>query len=276
MDIRERRGKLTHLVLCGALAVLSCTAAAQEEKAAPPQGKAGGEQQVDRIMDTGVQRNEEARESQQRIDEIAESADKLLAEYKRELKVIEGLEVYNALLERQIDDQNRQLSELRQSIEEVAVIQRQITPLMLRMLEGLAEFIELDVPFLLEERRGRVERLRSVMASSDVTTAEKFRAVLEAFQIENDYGRTIEAYKGSLQLGGSERQVDFLRIGRIALLYQSHGGEYNGYWDKEKRAWQPVDDPAFRNQVARGLQIARKQVAPDLLMVPVPAPEGAK
>src|SRR5690554_3537546 len=194
--VKERGTKLKHLFLCSIFAAVSAAAAAQEGpqegKAAAPQGKAArGEQQVEQIMGTGVQRNEEARQSQQRIDEIAESTDKLLSEYKRELKVIEGLKVYNALLQRQLDDQNQQLAELRNSIEEVAVIQRQITPLMLRMLEGLAQFIELDVPFLLEERRGRVERLRSVMASADVTAAEKFRAVLEAFQIENDYGRTI-------------------------------------------------------------------------------------
>ncbi|MBI2969862.1 MAG: DUF3450 domain-containing protein [Gammaproteobacteria bacterium] len=238
---------------------------------------ASAQDKVDQIVDTGTQRSEEANASQQRVDQIAESTDKIVAQYKRELKVIEGLKVYNALLQRQLDAQQAELGQLQVSIEEVAIIQRQIVPLMLRMLEGLGQFIELDVPFLLEERRNRVTRLKATLERADVTSAEKFRAVLEAFQIENDFGRTIEAYKGSLEVApGKTQEVDFLRIGRIALLYQSVGGQYNGYWDKNGRSWQPLTEPEYRNHIAKGLQIARKQIAPDLIMMPVNAAEGVR
>jgi hypothetical protein len=228
--------------------------------------------QIDQIIDTGVKRNEESRESQQRVDKIAESTDKVVANYKRELKVIDGLKVYNALLQKQLDDQNAELRILQESIEEVAIIQRQIVPLMMQMLDSLGAFVELDVPFLLEERRNRVKRLSASLERADVTAAEKFRAVLEAFQIENDYGRTIEAYKGTLD----GREVDFLRIGRVALLYQSVGGQQNGYWDQARREWVTLTEPEYRNYITRGLQIARKQVAPDLLMIPVSAAEAAR
>ena len=230
---------------------------------------------VDQIVDTGVQRTEAAKESQDRINKIANSTEKVADKYKRELKVIEGLKVYNALLQRQLDDQVAELRQITESIEEVAVIQRQIVPLMLRMLDGLGQFIDLDIPFLLEERQHRVTRLKDTMDRSDVTAAEKFRAVLEAFQIENDYGRTIEAYKGSLEVApGNTQEVDFLRIGRVALLYQSVGGNFNGYWDQASRSFQPLTEPEYRNYIAKGLQVARKQVAPDLMMVPVSASEG--
>ena len=148
---------------------------------------------------------------------------------------------------------------------------------MLRMLDGLGQFIELDIPFLLKERRERVARLKATMDQADVTAAEKFRAVLEAVQIENEYGRTIEAYKGSLEVKqGNTQEVDFLRIGRIALLYQSVGGNFNGYWDQASRSWKPLTEPEYRNYIAKGLQIARKQIAPELIMVPVSAPEESK
>jgi hypothetical protein len=155
------------------------------------------------------------------------------------------------------------------------VIERQITPLMLKMVESLDQFVELDVPFLVEERRQRVTFLRGLLERSDVTVAEKFRRVLEAYEIENDYGRTIEAYKGTLELSGVTREVDFLRIGRTALLYQSVDGEVFGMWSQQDRGWAPL--PAeYRNQIRTGIRIARKQVAPNLLLLPIAAPEAGE
>jgi hypothetical protein len=111
-----------------------------------------------------------------------------------------------------------------------------------------------------------------MMERSDVSSAEKFRRVIEAYQIENDYGRTIEAYKGTVPINGNEQEVDFLRIGRVSLAYQSVGGAHTGTWDKETGGWIELEASEFKNQIADGLRVARKQVAPDLLIVPVPAP----
>jgi hypothetical protein len=114
--------------------------------------------------------------------------------------------------------------------------------------------------------------LGTLLERSDVTVAEKFRRLLEAYEIENDYGRTIEAYKGSLELDGAVREVDFLRIGRTALLYQTVDAEIFGMWDKSQGAW--VSLPAeYRNQIRSGIKMARKQVAPNLLILPIGAPE---
>jgi len=236
-------------------------------------GAVFAQDKVDEIVDRGVERNENAKDTQERIDKIAEETDKVVSDYKRQMKVIEGLKIYNQLLQRQLDDQQAEISDLQTSIEEVAIIERQITPLMLRMIEGLEKFIQADVPFLLEERMERVERLRSTMDRSDVTAAEKFRSVLEAYEIENEYGRTMEAYKGDVEIDGKERQVDFLKVGRIVLAYQSINGQQNGVWDQRNREWVELDTAEYKNRISKGLQIAREQVAPDLLMLPVSAAE---
>jgi hypothetical protein len=154
-------------------------------------------------------------------------------------------------------------------------MERQVMPLMLRMIEGLDQFVELDVPFLLEERRNRVAFLKTLLERSDVTVAEKFRRLLEAYEIENDYGRTIEAYKGTLELDGASREVDFLRVGRVALLYQTVDAEIYGMWDQANRTWAPLPGE-YRNQIRAGIKVARKQVAPNLLMLPIAAPENAQ
>jgi hypothetical protein len=167
------------------------------------------------------------------------------------------------------------MADLNNSIDQVSVIERQVTPLMLKMIDALEQFVELDVPFLLEERRNRVAFLGTLLERSDVTVAEKFRRLLEAYEIENDYGRTIEAYKGSLEVAGAVREVDFLRIGRTALLYQTVDAEHFGMWDTTKREWVPLS-AEYRNQIRSGIKMARKQVAPNLLILPIPTPEAVQ
>ena len=232
---------------------------------------------VDTIIDQGIQRNEAAKASQQRVDKIAGQTEKVVTDYKRELKVIDGLKVYNSLLQKQLDDQLSKIDELKQSISDVAVIERQITPLMLRMVDSLEEFIKLDVPFLLKERTDRIARLRKTIGASDVSAAEKLRNVLEAYQIEIDYGKTVEAYKDVLEVEGKQREVNFFRMGRISLVYQTDDKEYAGVWDQANHKWVPLDGADYRNQISLAIKIAKKQVAPDLVIVPIsaPTPEGS-
>lgn len=229
---------------------------------------------VDRVTQAGEKRADDGAAEQQRIEQVANQTDQLLAQYKTELKVVDGLKVYNGLLQRQIDNQEAEKTALANSIDSVALIERQIVPMMTRMIDSLEDFVELDSPFLLKERRDRLARLREMMERSDVTAAEKFRRVIEAYQIENDYGRTIEAYKGSVAIDGQDQEVDFLRIGRVSLSYQSVGGQHTGAWDPATRSFVPLPPETYKTNVAQGIRIARKQVAPDLLIVPVAAAEG--
>jgi hypothetical protein len=237
---------------------------------------AAGAQSVDDVLNAGDRNVRLAQASQERVDQIVDDTRSLLDQYNAVSKEIDGLEVYNALMDRQIRDQTEEMQRLADSIDQVTVMERQIMPLMLRMIDGLEQFIDLDVPFLVEERRARIGRLREIMERSDVSVAEKFRNVFEAYQVENDYGRTIEAYKGSLEVAGGSREVDFLRIGRVALLYQSVDGAYTGAWDKKAGAFVELDSSSARTNVGQGLRMARKQVAPDLLLLPIQAPEAAQ
>jgi hypothetical protein len=237
---------------------------------------AAGAQSVDDVLGAGDRRVRLAQASQEKIDEVVEDTRALVDQYNRVTKEIEGLEVYNALMDRQIRDQTAELQRLADSIDQVTVIERQIMPLMLRMIDGLEKFVALDVPFLIEERRDRVQRLHELMERSDVSVAEKFRNVLEAYQIENDFGRTIEAYKGTLEIEGGTREVDFLRVGRVALLYQTVDGAFTGAWSRDTGAFEPLTAGTTRTQVRQGLRMARKEVAPDLLILPVAAPEPVR
>lgn len=227
---------------------------------------------VQEIIDAGQARADAAKADQRRIEQVADQIDQIVVDYQTEAKVVDGLKVYNSLLQRQIDNQEAEMAAIAESIDNVELIERQITPLMTRMLDSLESFVELDTPFLIDERRERIGRLRDMMDRSDVTPAEKLRQVLEGFSIENDYGRTIEAYKGSLEVDGRTLEVDFLRIGRVSLTYQSVGGGVTGAWDNSARQWVELPPETYKTQVYEGLRVARKQIAPDLIVAPVAAP----
>jgi hypothetical protein len=157
-------------------------------------------------------------------------------------------------------------------MDQVDVINRQIFPLMERMIDGLEQSVKLDIPFLMDERNTRVAALKEIMERSDVSVAEKFRKVMEAYQIENDYGTTIENYTQSLTIDGATRSFNMLRIGRIGLYFQSDDTKITGRWDNGERTW--VVDNSARNEVRKGLRVARQLIAPELIVVPVPASEA--
>lgn len=232
------------------------------------------EDEVDQAIETGVRRTEQAQEAQQQIDRLSGDIEQRVEAYRSVEKEIEGLEVYVAQLRRQIADQESELGKLERSIENVTLVERQITPLMLKMVDALEQFVELDVPFLLEERRERLAELQSLIGRADVTVAEKFRKVMEAYQSEMEFGQTIEAYRGSLALSGEPQEVEFLRLGRVALLYRSLDGEDVGVWDQEDGAWESLG-ASYRGEVERGLRIAREQAAPDLIRLPLPVAQAA-
>ena len=220
------------------------------------------------VVDEAAKINESAAKSQEKINGITDQIDSKLQQFKTLMKEIEGLEVYNTQLRKQIGSQEQEMTDLNAAIDEVSVVERQITPLMIRMIDGLEQFIELDVPFLPEERANRVADLKAMMDRADVAASEKFRRVMEAFQVEMDYGRTMEAYSGIHSIDGQERDVEFLRLGRTALIYQTRDASTQGVWNKQTRQWEELDS-SYRTQITKGLRMAKKQLAPDLLMLPV-------
>ena len=231
--------------------------------------------QLDQVMDiaTGIQ--VAAAKSQEQIDKLADDTDKLLGRYRTVNEQIDSLRNYNQQLEILLASQNAEITSLSTQIEDVTLVEREIMPLMSRMIGALEEFVEADVPFLIDERRARVGNLLDIMGRADVTVAEKYRRLVEAYQIENEYGRTIESYRAELQIGdGALRTVDFLRFGRVVLIYTTLDSSESGVWDADGNKW--VELPgSYRAAVRQGLRIARQQSAPDLVVLPIQAARSA-
>jgi len=220
-----------------------------------------------------VQRSSDlgSKDSQIIVSNLSDERQNLLGQYRLVLQQIDRLIAYNDYVERLIVDQEAQITDIRKQLDQFALIERGIVPLMLDSIDILDKFIDLDVPFLLEERKARVARLRTIMDLSDVTVSEKYRQIMDAYQIETTYGRDIEAYTGLLKIDGESRQVDFLRIGRTSLTYQTPDQEETGFWNKQAGQWEKLPNK-YQNYVTQGLRVARKQVTPNLLELPIEAP----
>jgi len=225
-------------------------------------------QSVDQILQAEDRRLDLAQQSQERINNIVDRTRSLEDQYRTINKEIDGLKVYNRLMVAQTNGQASVLEDISLSMQQVDVINRQIFPLMERMIDGLEQSVKLDMPFLLQERTDRVNLLTDIMERPDVSVAEKFRKVMEAYQIENDYGTTTEWYRESISLpDGSVRDYNMLRIGRIGLYFQSDDTKVTGRWDTDADDW--VLDSSARNEVRKGLRMAKQLIAPELILIPV-------
>lgn len=227
---------------------------------------------LNKAVDTQLKVEVAAQKSQQRIDALDDESRQMLAEYRAMLRQTESLNAYNNQLEKLVESQKNELVSIESQLVNIETTQREIVPLMLNMIKVLARFVALDMPFLPDERQNRIEQLQILMERADVSLAEKYRRVLEAYQVETEYGRTIEAYQDELSVDGNSRTVDFLRIGRIGLYYLTLDGKEVGHWDN---GW-TVLDSSYRKAVVKGLKIAKKQLPPDLLTLPMSATEVVK
>ncbi len=213
---------------------------------------------------------ESGRSSQKRIDEMDDAVVGIVANYRQALTETSSLKDYNDQLGVQTASQDEEIAALNQQLSEIDKTAREVTPLMSNMLATLETFVKLDTPFLPDERSKRIKGLKEMMGRADISVSEKYRRIVEGYQIEMEYGRTLEAYQGKVD----DKTVDFVRAGRVALLYQTLDGKETGYWDADAKGWKV--DNSYELDTKAGLKIAKKQSAPDFLVVPVHAPVEAK
>lgn len=228
---------------------------------------------LDEAIDTQVDTDIAAQESQEKIDNLADETTDMVAEYRDVLRQTQSLQAYNDQLEKLVDSQRSELESIGLQLRNIETTQRDIVPLMTKMIEVLEQFVALDIPFLQEERNNRIVALKTMMGRADVTLSEKYRRIMEAYQVETEYGRTIEAYQAELSGDGDSRTVDFLRIGRVSLYYLTLNGMEAGVWDAATQQWQPLSDD-YLQPIADGLKVARKQLPPDLLVLPLKTSGG--
>lgn len=231
-------------------------------------------QSLDSAVNMETQINQNSAASQSRVSNLARQTQDLLSEFRVVVRETESLKIYNDNLQNVVDDQHNEMASINRQLAGLEETNRGVVPLMLEMISSLERIVEADIPFRIEERRARVVRLRQMMDQAEVTASEKYRQVMEAFQSELEFGRTTEAYSDALPTTG--QTVEFLRVGRMLLVYQTSDHSVTGWFNPRSRVFEELDDDRFRLEVKDGLAIARNEKAPNLVMLPVPGPKAAK
>jgi len=230
---------------------------------------------LDSSMNIEKEMNKAAVSTQKTVDKLADQTADDAQTYQMTLQSIDSLKAYNASIEGYIRRQEAEMASIQAQMDGIDGTERAVIPMMEDMIETLEQFVHLDVPFLLPERERRINFLREVMLRVDVSNSEKYRKILEAYQVENDYGSSVEAYEEEITVGGEKKTVDFLRFGRIALVYQSRDEETRAYWDNASRSWVSIGDE-YRRSIRDGIKMARGQANLDLVHLPIPTAKPAR
>ena len=213
-----------------------------------------------------------AAKSQLKIDTIQEQTQELVIEYRNIVDETEINKVYNDHVAKLVAAQNAEIASLEAQIEEVENTKRNVVPLMYRMIDMLEKFVEADIPIKSEVRAARIDRLRRTMTDPNVSTSERYRQVLEAYEIEKGYGSAVEAWEATETFDGQEITADFVHVGRIALIAQSKDLKSAWVWNNTTRAWEALGDEYLKD-ITKTIRMARKQAPMDLIKLPIFAAE---
>ena len=213
----------------------------------------------------------QAAQSQQKVDVLDDAYQQSLQDYRATNGEIDQLKLYNKQMAAIVENQNVELNKIDQQIRDIEYTEQGILPLMSQMLDALQQFNQLDLPFLQKERATRLAKLRELMTRADITVSEKYRRVLEAYQIEVEYGRTLETYR---EKSADNIVYDYLRIGRTALYRLTLAGDTAWAWDKASANWLLLEASSLRD-IRKAQDVARQTAAPELLTIPLPTPTGS-
>ena len=226
---------------------------------------------VGEAIDTAEETTRQASRSQSRVDNLDAETRRALERYRRALWETQQLKVYQQQLAELQKLQTREKAELERALADVPLKEEDLMPLMLRMVNTLERFIEADLPFALDERRGRIDSLKTTLGDADASLTDQFRQVIEAYQAEVAYGRGLNSRRTQIDLDGQLQVVDTLRVGRVALFFLTLDGDNAAMWNPQTQRWDEL--PATeRPTIRQGIRIARQTVAPELLTLPMPAP----
>ena len=212
--------------------------------------------------------------SQKKIDKTSAGTSDMLNQYLQVTQLTDDTRAYDDQLQQIIQAQQDEMNSLNTQMSQVGDVEKGLPPLMLQMADSLTQYVRLDIPYREDERLAKMQQLHTLLTNPTVAVTDKFQRLMQAYKDEIAAGKTVEAYRGEVSDSGKTLTVNFLRVGHLLLAYQTLDRSVTGYWDKQDHKW--VTDNDYRSAVAQAIAITNKQAPPDLMQLPVGAPEVAK
>mgnify|MGYP002621025067 CR=1 FL=1 len=226
--------------------------------------------QLDQALQVARQSTQEGAAAQQQIDEIADRAGDLERQYLALRQQIEDQRVFVEQQEVFLRSQQNELEALQFQLERVSTIERDLTPMLLNMYVALEEFIASDMPFQTDVRQARLANIQELLGDAGTSPAEKYRVILNAYEIESAYGRSLRTYLEEADIDGVPTDVTMLQFGRVAIVRILPDSSME-IMTKSNPEWRPLSSSHATN-VQRALRIAQEVTTPDVMVVPLPGP----
>jgi hypothetical protein len=206
--------------------------------------------------------------SQERIDQSISQTLSLQKEFRAISNALKETNINLAHKRKVHSLQLEKIEDLEVQLSEISNTENSLMPMLLDLIDWLEIHVNNDIPFDSKERLNRIEQLKRNSIDPEISISHLYHAVLEAYQIENEYGYSIDTYKHRIELTEGAVEVQILRIGRIGLYYLSLDSTHGGHWNSLEKNWINAD-PQTLKQIAQGIKIAKKQAPSSLLTLPI-------
>lgn len=206
--------------------------------------------------------------TQKDIETWSEKKSMLEAEYDTLTENNKRLAIQREQLTQELDNIQQRITDLENQIEAMEKISEKLKPFLHGVYEQLVKSVDQRLPFLQDERSGRLANLKTTLDDPQIVLGEKFRKVMEALFIEAEYGNTVEVFQEKIFLGDEDVLVNVLRLGRISLLFETLDQKTSGYFDLDENQWKALPQSANRD-IRIAMEIGSKRRPADVVTLPL-------
>jgi small-conductance mechanosensitive channel len=220
-------------------------------------------------IDQPVQESIEIRQAtQSREEQWRLEREKLISRFEQLQQEQTALQQQKAQLQQQLESARARIASKEVQLQDIEEVAEQMQPFLEEVAAELLSHLAAGLPFLMDERKGRIEKLMRLLGDPDLPISEKYRKTMEALWVEAEYGFSVEATRETISLEDGQRFADVLRLGRLALFYLSLDGSHCGSFHVTTGGWKSLPPSACR-EIHPAIEIARKRRPAEILSLPV-------
>ena len=193
------------------------------------------------LSDTVARTVATQQETQKKQEAWAEEKNDLTARYRAAMAQVDYLDKTRAFEQKEVNSLDASIAELNRRMVESVKLKDNLEDTLNVVVDHLENRVNKDIPFLMNERRERIASVREAIAKPELSAAEKLRRVLEALQVEANYGNTVDVSQERIKVGDEEISADIIRIGRVSVFWRSPDGNRVGEFDRGTGQWVEMD-----------------------------------